>query len=115
MAKSKRVVKSGDLGRDVMTGFTGHVVARTTWLHGCARLGLEPAELGKDGNIKEPEAEPPTCWRCAYFDFRGQLTHDRGERGVRKGSWGVCGNQETRAEVVESDDSCPRFEARPAP
>lgn len=41
--------KLGDTVRDVVSGFAGCMVARTEWLHGCARVGIEPTTLDKDG------------------------------------------------------------------
>lgn len=43
-----RPIELGDTARDTITGFTGVVVAKTKWLHGCERLTLQPQEL-KDG------------------------------------------------------------------
>ena len=47
------MVKLGDKAKDIITGFEGLVVARTDWLHGCARIGLEPTALDKDGKVQE--------------------------------------------------------------
>ena len=52
----------GSKVRDTITGMTGIVIARTVWLHGCARLTIQPLEL-KEGRpvdgctIDEPQAE----------------------------------------------------------
>ena len=46
------MVNLGDLAKDVVTGFTGIAVAKCDWLHGCARLTLQP-KVGKDGKLKE--------------------------------------------------------------
>lgn len=43
----------GDMVRDVMTGLKGHMVGRTVWLHGCARVGIEPKNLDKDGKPQD--------------------------------------------------------------
>lgn len=45
----------GDRVRDRVTGFEGIVVARTTWLHGCVRLTVQPSGLDKDGKIQTAE------------------------------------------------------------
>lgn len=45
----------GDVARDKITGFTGVVVCRSKWLHGCERLVLQPREL-KDGKPIESAA-----------------------------------------------------------
>lgn len=47
-----QAVELGDKVKDVVTGFTGVAVARTTWLHGCDRIVLQP-EMGKDGKVPE--------------------------------------------------------------
>lgn len=44
----------GDRVRDSITGFEGVAVARTDWLHGCVRYGVQSAEL-KDGKPIEPQ------------------------------------------------------------
>ena len=43
----------GDEVRDSVTGFRGIVVAYCNWLHGCARLTVQPRKL-KDGKPIEP-------------------------------------------------------------
>jgi len=45
-------VKLGIRVRDNITGLTGIAVARTEWLHGCARVTIQPEEL-KDGKPVE--------------------------------------------------------------
>ena len=56
-------VQLGDVAKDTITGFTGVVVARTEWLHGCERLTLQPQTLNKDGepieskSFDEPQIE----------------------------------------------------------
>lgn len=45
-------VELGDKAKDVVTGFVGIVVAKTTWLHGCDRIVLQPA-MGKDGKLQD--------------------------------------------------------------
>lgn len=47
MAKTKTFTL-GDTVRDVVTGFEGCMVVRAVWLHGCARVGIEPTTLDKD-------------------------------------------------------------------
>jgi len=39
----------GDEVKDVITGYSGVVMHRTQWLHGCNTYGLQPRELDKDG------------------------------------------------------------------
>lgn len=55
---SKAPIQLGDRVKDRVTGFTGIVVARSEYLHGCRRVGVQPEKLEKDG--KPPEA--------AWFD-----------------------------------------------
>jgi hypothetical protein len=45
-------INLGDKVKDTVTGFTGIAIARTTWLHGCDRITVQPP-LGKDG--KHPD------------------------------------------------------------
>ena len=52
----------GDKVKDTVTGFTGIVIGRTTFLHGCVRCGVQSDKL-KDGRpsdavwIDEPQLE----------------------------------------------------------
>ena len=50
-------IKLGDKVRDPITGFEGIAVSRSTFLHGCDRIGLQ-APMDKDGKVPE--------WQ--YFD-----------------------------------------------
>lgn len=47
-------IKLGARVTDRITGFTGICIARTDWLNGCARYGVQAEEL-KDGKPIEPE------------------------------------------------------------
>ena len=47
------MIRLGDKVKDPITGFTGTVVARTTWLQGCARINIQPFGTDKDGKIFE--------------------------------------------------------------
>lgn len=47
-------IKCGDEAKDMITGFSGVVVAVTTWLHGCRRITIQPREL-KDGKRVESD------------------------------------------------------------
>lgn len=42
--------------RDTITGFTGVVVCRTQWLHGCNVYGLQPRGLEKEGGKPKERA-----------------------------------------------------------
>lgn len=44
-------INLGDKVKDSVTGFTGIVVGRTTWLHGCDRLIVQPEGINKEGKI----------------------------------------------------------------
>lgn len=46
------MVRLGDKVKDTISKFTGIVVARTEWLTGCVRIGIEPLTLDKDGAPK---------------------------------------------------------------
>lgn len=62
LSKEKEMIRLGDKVRDSLTGYTGTVIARTEWLHGCVRLTVQANEL-KDGKpvashtFDEPQAE----------------------------------------------------------
>lgn len=47
------MIKLGDKVKDSVTGFTGIAIARTTWLHGCDRLVVQPEGQTKDGKLFE--------------------------------------------------------------
>ena len=46
-------IKLGSRVQDIYTGFEGMAVAKTEWLNGCVRIGIQPTELDKDGKIQE--------------------------------------------------------------
>lgn len=48
------MVKLGERVTDRITGFTGIVVARTEFLNGCIRVGVQSETL-KDGKVLDPE------------------------------------------------------------
>lgn len=48
------IIRLGSEVKDTLTGFRGIAVCRTTWLHGCARIGIQPQET-KDGKVLEIE------------------------------------------------------------
>ena len=47
-------INLGDKAKDVVTSFEGICVARTEWLNGCTRIGLQSDKL-KDGLPTEPQ------------------------------------------------------------
>lgn len=42
-------INVGDVCKDTITGFQGVCECRTEWLNGCARIGIRPQTLTKDG------------------------------------------------------------------
>lgn len=46
-------VRLGDKVRDQITGYEGIAVARTDWLHGCARITVQPDALDDTGKIRD--------------------------------------------------------------
>lgn len=56
-------IKLGDKVKDPVTGITGIAVARTEWLHGCARITVQPKGADKEGkpfegsSFDEPQLE----------------------------------------------------------
>ena len=49
-------INLGDKVRDTVTGFTGIAIARTTWLHGCNRVVVQPIGVDKSGKIFENQS-----------------------------------------------------------
>ena len=49
------MINLGDKVKDVVTGFTGIVIARTEWLVGCVRCVVQPP-VDKDGKVPENQA-----------------------------------------------------------
>jgi len=49
---TKHIVELGDHVRDTVSGFEGVAVARTEYLNGCARVGVQPP-VDKDGKLPE--------------------------------------------------------------
>lgn len=47
------MIPLGSRVRDIYTGFEGTLVARTEWLHGCARLTIEPTKVKEDGSLPD--------------------------------------------------------------
>lgn len=50
--KQKNKIELGQKVMDTVTGFTGIAVARTEWLHGCARVTIQPP-VDKDGKVPD--------------------------------------------------------------
>ena len=51
---ARKTVKLGQRVRDTITGYEGVVVARTAYLNGCVRVGVQVTEL-KDGKPMDAE------------------------------------------------------------
>jgi len=49
------MINLGDKVKDSVTGFTGIAVGRTVWLHGCARVVIQPEGLNKEGKTFESQ------------------------------------------------------------
>lgn len=47
------MIELGDEVQDVITGFTGIAIAKTEWLYGCNRYGVQSQALGTDGKAQE--------------------------------------------------------------
>lgn len=49
-------INLGDKVQDTVTGFKGIAIGRTTWLHGCDRLTVQPEGLTKEGKMFETQS-----------------------------------------------------------
>ncbi len=62
MSSDKHKIKLGQKVRDTLTGLEGTAVARTKYLYGCVRIGVQPFNV-KDGkpaewvSVDEPQLE----------------------------------------------------------
>lgn len=43
------MIKLGSRVRDAITGFEGIAIARTEWIYGCSRIGVEATKLDEKG------------------------------------------------------------------
>lgn len=50
---AKKQIELGCKAKDTITGFTGVVTGKTTWLTGCVQWVLSPEKLSKDGGVRE--------------------------------------------------------------
>ena len=50
MANPKSIL-FGSIASDLVTGFKGVVVARTEWMTGCTRYGIQSRKLKEDGSV----------------------------------------------------------------
>lgn len=51
------MVKLGTVVTDSITGFSGVAISRTEYLHGCARVGIQPKQLHEGKPVE-----------CQFFD-----------------------------------------------
>jgi hypothetical protein len=58
----------GDVARDVITGFEGVVVSRHEYLHGCARLSIQPRALHEGTPVETQTFDEP---QLALISRRG--------------------------------------------
>ncbi len=49
--KTREDLPLGRRAKDMISGFTGVIEARTEWLNGCFRISIAPDRLDKDGNV----------------------------------------------------------------
>lgn len=49
------MIRLGDEVQDVITGFTGIAISIATYLHGCARICVQPQQLDDNGKIKDTQ------------------------------------------------------------
>ncbi len=54
MAKERTHVVLGDRVRCRITGCEGIAVARTDWIYGCLRWGVQREKLEKEGKVQDP-------------------------------------------------------------
>lgn len=50
------MIKLGDKVQDTVTGFKGIAVGKTTWLHGCDRITVQPEGVNKEGKIFDAQS-----------------------------------------------------------
>ncbi len=49
-------INLGDKVKDSVTGFAGIAVGKTTWLHGCNRITVQPEGVNKEGKTYESQS-----------------------------------------------------------
>ena len=52
-------INLGDKARDTVSGFEGIAIGRTTWLHGCVRVTLQPQGLHDGSPIQSHSFDEP--------------------------------------------------------
>ena len=85
-------INLGDKVKDPITGLTGIAVGRTTWLHGCNRIVVQPEGLSKEGkpfdslSVDEPQLELVKAKKIAEGNHRtgGPRPEVYQKSGVRK-------------------------------
>ena len=53
---SSKKIELGDKVKDVVSGFTGIVIAKTEWMNRCVRITVQPQSLTKEGKTRDSEA-----------------------------------------------------------
>ena len=53
MKENRIGIQLGARVKDTITGYAGIAVARSEWLTGCVRVGVDKDKMDKDGNIFE--------------------------------------------------------------
>jgi len=48
---SEEPIPLGSIASDIVTGFKGVIVARTEWMTGCTRYGIQSRKLKEDGSV----------------------------------------------------------------
>lgn len=73
-------LESIELGRTVIaniTGFVGCTIAKTEWVNGCVRWGVQSAVLDKDGLPTAPQWFDQGDIRLLSFDERQKAGRDQ--------------------------------------
>lgn len=82
----------GDRVKDRISGFQGIAIARTTWLHNCTRIVVQPETLNKEGKpaedlafdeaqleVIQPQVHVSTTAKPAQIETAGSGGPDRGD------------------------------------
>jgi len=72
-----RKIKLGDEVKDTVTGFQGIAMARTTWLHGCDRITIQP-RVDKEGKHSKPASfDEPAVVRVTKEKVKGDTRKNK--------------------------------------
>ena len=79
---SEVVVELGDSVKDTITGFSGVVVAITTWMYGCRRIIVQPKKVGADGKPVDNQAfDEPQLKVTRRANVSDKTTEQRRKKG----------------------------------